>query len=114
MRIDLHTHSIASDGTETPADVARLVSLMRETGPLVHCLTNSVVRQITADVLLAAGAAFTFGYAEHAEMLTAAGARVVVFDPLVDRLPADAAGVVIGGGFPEEHAEALAANEHRR
>ncbi|MDN3463365.1 phosphatase, partial [Kocuria sp. APC 4018] len=23
MRIDLHTHSIASDGTETPADVAR-------------------------------------------------------------------------------------------
>ncbi|WP_371441647.1 hydroxyethylthiazole kinase, partial [Dietzia sp. HMSC21D01] len=30
---------------------------MRETGPLVHCLTNSVVRQITADVLLAAGAA---------------------------------------------------------
>ena len=39
------------------ADVARLVSLMRETGPLVHCLTNSVVRQITADVLLAAGAA---------------------------------------------------------
>ena len=42
---------------DSPADVARLVSLMRETGPLVHCLTNSVVRQITADVLLAAGAA---------------------------------------------------------
>ena len=62
-------------------------------------------------IAVAGGAAFTFGYAEHAEMLTAAGARVVVFDPLVDRLPADAAGVVIGGGFPEEHAEALAANE---
>ena len=40
-----------------PVDLARLVSVMRETGPLVHCLTNSVVRQITADVLLAAGAA---------------------------------------------------------
>ncbi|MGW9267425.1 cobyrinate a,c-diamide synthase, partial [Gordonia terrae] len=62
-------------------------------------------------IAVAGGAAFTFGYTEHAEMLTAAGARVVVFDPLVDRLPADAAGVVIGGGFPEEHAEALAANE---
>ncbi|KSU60753.1 MULTISPECIES: cobyrinate a,c-diamide synthase [unclassified Gordonia (in: high G+C Gram-positive bacteria)] len=62
-------------------------------------------------IAVAGGAAFTFGYAEHAEMLTAAGARVVVFDPLVDRLPADAAGVVIGGGFPEEHAEALAAND---
>ena len=40
-----------------PVDVARLVSLLRDSVPLVHCLTNSVVRQITADVLLAAGAA---------------------------------------------------------
>ncbi|MFC9979833.1 cobyrinate a,c-diamide synthase [Gordonia sp. NPDC127522] len=62
-------------------------------------------------IAVAGGAAFTFGYTEHAEMLTAAGARVVVFDPLMDRLPTDAAGVVIGGGFPEEHAEALAAND---
>lgn len=34
-----------------------MVALLRESSPLVHCLTNSVVRQITADVLLAAGAA---------------------------------------------------------
>ena len=50
------------DATEqSPADpaatVARLVSLLRESSPLVHCLTNSVVREVTADVLLAAGAA---------------------------------------------------------
>ncbi|WP_238419124.1 cobyrinate a,c-diamide synthase [Gordonia sp. 'Campus'] len=62
-------------------------------------------------IAVAGGAAFTFGYTEHAELLEAAGARVVVFDPLMDRLPEDAAGVVIGGGFPEEHAEALAAND---
>ena len=42
---------------EPAATVARLVSLLHETTPLVHCLTNSVVRQVTADVLLAAGAA---------------------------------------------------------
>ena len=35
-----------------------------------------------------AGAAFTFGYAEHAELLAAAGAEVAVVDPLRDeRLP---------------------------
>ena len=50
------------DATEqSPADpaatVARLVTLLRESSPLVHCLTNSVVREVTADVLLAAGAA---------------------------------------------------------
>lgn len=50
------------DATEqSPADpaatVTRLVTLLRESSPLVHCLTNSVVREVTADVLLAAGAA---------------------------------------------------------
>lgn len=50
--------SPATDRPATgPVDVARLVTVMRDSGPLVHCLTNSVVRQITADVLLAAGAA---------------------------------------------------------
>jgi cobyrinic acid a,c-diamide synthase len=66
-------------------------------------------------VAVAAGAAFTFGYAETTELLAAAGARVVGFDPLRDAaLPAGTAGVVIGGGFPEVHAEALAANEGLR
>ncbi|MEH6821374.1 MAG: hydroxyethylthiazole kinase [Dietzia psychralcaliphila] len=46
----------ASSGSSS-VDVAHLVSVMRGAEPLVHCLTNSVVRQITADVLLAAGAA---------------------------------------------------------
>ncbi|MFI5718348.1 cobyrinate a,c-diamide synthase [Nocardia sp. NPDC051750] len=61
-------------------------------------------------IAMAGGPAFTFGYAEHRELLTAAGAEVVVFDPLHDPLPAGAAGLVLPGGFPEEHAEALAAN----
>lgn len=62
-------------------------------------------------VAVAGGPAFTFSYAETAELLAAAGARVVRFDPLRDPgLPTDARAVVIGGGFPEVHAEALAAN----
>ncbi|MGW0035874.1 cobyrinate a,c-diamide synthase [Gordonia sp. NPDC003376] len=65
-------------------------------------------------IAVAAGAAFTFGYAEHPEMLRAAGAEAVTFDPLTDRLPERTAGVVIGGGFPEEHAEDLAANTDLR
>ncbi|WP_028463154.1 cobyrinate a,c-diamide synthase [Nocardia sp. 348MFTsu5.1] len=61
-------------------------------------------------IAVASGAAFTFGYAEHGELLRAAGAEVVTFDPVVDLLPDGCAGVVIGGGFPEEHAAALASN----
>src|ERR1022692_3747144 len=35
-------------------------------------------------IAVASGPAFTFGYAEQAELLTAAGARVAPFDPLTD------------------------------
>lgn len=47
----------STSSADASATVARLVSLLRESSPLVHCLTNSVVREVTADVLLAAGAA---------------------------------------------------------
>jgi cobyrinic acid a,c-diamide synthase len=66
-------------------------------------------------IAVAGGAAFTFGYAEHPELLAAAGARVVTFDPLHDeKLPDDVHGLVIGGGFPEEHAADLSANARLR
>ena len=66
-------------------------------------------------IAIAAGPAFTFGYAEHPELLTAAGAEVVTFDPVRDEdLPAGVDGLVIGGGFPEEHAPALSANVRLR
>ena len=62
-------------------------------------------------VAVAGGAAFTFSYAETAELLEAAGAEVVVVDPLRDdRLPQGTAGLVVGGGFPEVYAAQLSAN----
>ncbi|QUW90553.1 Hydrogenobyrinate a,c-diamide synthase [Streptomyces sp. V17-9] len=66
-------------------------------------------------VAVAGGAAFTFSYAEHSELLAAAGAEVVTFDPLRDEeLPEGTAGLVIGGGFPEVYAAELSANEPLR
>ncbi|MEV6275935.1 cobyrinate a,c-diamide synthase [Nocardia sp. NPDC051832] len=61
-------------------------------------------------IAMAGGPAFTFGYAEHRELLSAAGANVVVFDPLHEELPSGTAGLVLPGGFPEEHAADLAGN----
>ncbi|MEU4211962.1 cobyrinate a,c-diamide synthase [Streptomyces sp. NPDC026206] len=66
-------------------------------------------------IAVAGGAAFTFSYAEHTELLTAAGAQVVTFDPLRDEaLPENTAGILIGGGFPEMYASELSANEPLR
>src|SRR5208283_4733036 len=64
-----------------------------------------------ATVAMAAGKAFTFGYAEHAELLRAAGARVVEFDPLVDPLPDGTDALLLPGGFPEQFAAELSGND---
>ncbi|MBP2369386.1 cobyrinate a,c-diamide synthase [Pseudonocardia parietis] len=66
-------------------------------------------------VALAGGPAFGFGYAEHAELLAAAGAEVVTVDPLRDpALPDRTAALVLPGGFPEEHVGALGENASLR
>ena len=62
-------------------------------------------------IAVAGGAAFTFGYAENAELLAAAGAEVVTVDPLRDgALPPGTDGLLLGGGFPEVYAAELSAN----
>ncbi|MFE7553045.1 cobyrinate a,c-diamide synthase [Streptomyces gardneri] len=77
--------------------------------------TRPAGRMPTPKVAVAGGAAFTFSYAEHAELLTAAGAEVVTFDPLRDEsLPEGTSGLVIGGGFPEMYGAELSANEPLR
>ncbi|GGR21833.1 cobyrinate a,c-diamide synthase [Streptomyces aurantiogriseus] len=79
---------------------------------------SRAVAQTSSDrlvVAVAGGAAFTFSYAEHSELLAAAGAEVVPFDPLRDeQLPEGTRGLVIGGGFPEVYASELSANEPLR
>ncbi|MFV8380400.1 cobyrinate a,c-diamide synthase [Corynebacterium hindlerae] len=64
-------------------------------------------------IALAGGPAFTFAYAEHREILAAAGATVIDFDPLVDDFP-ECDGLIIPGGFPEEHVEKLSARADLR
>ncbi|MFF5706735.1 cobyrinate a,c-diamide synthase [Streptomyces sp. NPDC012794] len=104
-------------------DLDALMALAR-TAPPLDCAAWSPRDAVSAVpdaggrrpvVAVAGGAAFTFSYAEHAELLTASGAEVVTFDPLRDEsLPEGASGLVIGGGFPEVYAPELSANEPLR
>jgi len=64
-----------------------------------------------ATVAMAAGKAFSFGYAEHAELLRAAGAEVVEFEPLIDPLPDGTNALLLPGGFPEQFTADLSAND---
>ncbi|WP_433449386.1 cobyrinate a,c-diamide synthase [Streptomyces sp. CA-142005] len=102
---------------ERGCDLEALLGLARSAGALSGAPWEAPVSptQKRAVVAVAGGSAFTFSYAEHTELLTAAGAEVVTFDPLRDeQLPENAAGLVIGGGFPEVYAAELSANEPLR
>ncbi|GHH25193.1 hydrogenobyrinate a,c-diamide synthase [Streptomyces rubradiris] len=102
---------------ERGCDLDALSRLASSAGPLPDAPWEAPVGATgrRAVVAVAGGPAFTFSYAEHAELLTAAGAEVVAFDPLRDeRLPEGTAGLVVGGGFPEVYAAELSANEPLR
>lgn len=99
-------------------DLDAVVALARTAGPLTATAWSPPPERVSSArpvVAVAGGAAFTFSYAEMTELLAAAGARVVTVDPLRDEtLPAGTSALVIGGGFPEEHAAELSANERLR
>jgi len=55
--------------------------------------------------------AFSFYYEDNFDLLRAAGAELIPFSPThATELPTDLDAIYFGGGYPELHAEALAAN----
>ncbi|MFI9765297.1 cobyrinate a,c-diamide synthase [Streptomyces sp. NPDC052415] len=116
--------AVAAMGAQVAAgcDLDGLLALARSAGAVPGAAWSPAAAAGPAEgadrrpvVAVAGGPAFTFSYAEHAELLAAAGADVVAFDPLRDEeLPDGTRGLVIGGGFPEVYAAELSANEPLR
>ncbi|WP_037858069.1 cobyrinate a,c-diamide synthase [Streptomyces sp. SCSIO 75703] len=114
--------AVAAMGAQVAAgcDLDALAALARSAGPLpgpawdpgpAAPADGAAATGGAPVVAVAGGPAFTFSYAEHAELLTAAGAEVAVVDPLRDEaLPEGTRGLVVGGGFPEVYAAELSAN----
>jgi cobyrinic acid a,c-diamide synthase len=100
-------------------DSEKLFALAREAPPIEHSpeepfpplrTTHEHVR-----IAIAQDEAFNFYYPDTLDLLRLAGAELVPFSPLHDSvLPWEIGGIYIGGGFPEEYAHHLAANESMR
>lgn len=113
-------HSLSTDTVTTLADwiesgcnVGRLLSLASENTPPAKPAPPPVAP--TARIGIPRDAAFCFYYEENLRLLKQAGAKLVEFSPLVDSaLPSGLDGMYLGGGYPEIHAEQLAANSNMR
>jgi cobyrinic acid a,c-diamide synthase len=102
-----------ADAVAAQVDLDAVMSLAAPAQPAPRWDAEAEVTRTPGEpvVAMAGGPAFTFGYPEHAELLAAAGATVAVIDPLRDEsLPPGTAGLVLPGGFPECHTQALSAN----
>ena len=62
-------------------------------------------------IAVARDEAFSFYYEDNLELLQEMGAELVFFSPVHDRTIPRADGLLLGGGYPELHAKALADNE---
>lgn len=115
----------AEEAAGTPARLARLAELARLRLDLDGLLQALPETAAAADppaappapaggrvrIGVARDRAFCFYYADNLELLERHGAELVFFSPVADRrLPPELGGIYLGGGYPELHAAALAAN----
>lgn len=104
-----------ADAVEAYMDVDALIALA---GGAPYCSGKAPdIPALARPVRLAVARdeAFSFYYAENLELLSRMGAELVYFSPLHDdRLPEEIDGLLLGGGYPENHAQALEKNETMR
>ncbi|MCX6910431.1 MAG: cobyrinate a,c-diamide synthase [Verrucomicrobia bacterium] len=102
-----------ANALEGGLSVDTIVQSAREVLPLPN--TSPVAVAVAPKRLrlgVAQDEAFHFYYPDNLETLEQAGCDLVPFSPVKDSaLPENLAGIYIGGGYPEEHAAALAANQ---
>lgn len=95
---------------ELGCDMDSLDRLARSAPSMVTELLAEPQHVGTPWIAVASGPAFSFCYPDNLEMLTAAGAELIPFDPRRDPLPAGVTGLMAGGGFPEVFAAELSEN----
>ena len=101
-----------TDAIGRSLDLAAIERLARAAPELSGPAWGPDTSEVTpARIAIARGPAFSFHYEENLELLRAAGADLLPFDPSTDEaLPEGAAGLILAGGFPEIFGAELSAN----
>lgn len=113
IRRQLHEAAVQLEKT---VDIDRILAIADEAGN-IDDFSRKTAGKPCADLRLAVAQdeAFCFYYEDNLRMLRENGVTIVWFSPIHDEvLPQNIDGILLGGGYPELHAKALAANEKMR
>ena len=98
-------------GVEEHLDLEQLLRSATDSAVVVDPVLPEQKAIIKVRIGIARDRAFCFYYPQNLQLLEQAGAELVPFSPLDDAaLPGTLDGIYLGGGYPELHAEHLAAN----
>ncbi len=112
MAIETQAMSAFGEVVESACDLDGIAGLARSAPPLPQIPPPAATPEPTVTVGVARDPAFCFYYQDNLDRLRAAGAALVFFSPMHDRLP-EADAIYLGGGYPELHAAALASSRCR-
>lgn len=113
IRRQLHEAAVQLEKT---VDIDRILAIAAE-AENIDDFSRKTAEKPCADLRLAVAQdeAFCFYYEDNLRMLRENGVTIVWFSPIHDEvLPQNIDGILLGGGYPELHARALAANEKMR
>lgn len=100
---------------EKNLSLTAILELARQTAPLSVSALQEVEVKSKTSIAVACDQAFHFYYQDTWDALQSHGGELVFFSPLRDEvLPEGAAGLYIGGGYPEVYAGELSANHALR
>jgi cobyrinic acid a,c-diamide synthase len=102
--------ALAGEVVARHVDVEALLALARSAPEVEFADREPVAPAPPAKVAVLRDEALSFYYPENLEALEEAGAELSFVSPLVARALPEVDAVYVGGGFPEVHAERLAAN----
>ncbi|MBR3383223.1 MAG: cobyrinate a,c-diamide synthase [Clostridia bacterium] len=103
-----------AEQAERSLDLDGIASLA-ERAPELSFTLPVIKKREPCRIAAARDAAFCFYYEDSLDLLREMGAEIVEFSPISDeRLPEGVHGLILGGGYPELHAEALSNNVSMR
>jgi cobyrinic acid a,c-diamide synthase len=97
-------------------DLTRIIEAAKAAPPLEYELSviKDVATRPICKIGIALDEAFHFYYEYNLALLRSLGVELVYFSPISDKRLPDVDGIYLGGGYPELHAEDLAANRSIR